>query len=141
MGKPSVMPPTVFRRGDVMPPTMGRPFVVSSTVFRSLRASVLCISKTDGLAYPPRSPPPPPPFPLLFPPPPPRSPAILIFVEEMSKVAKMSRKAKFLQEVKMNVPPLQPQFRRSQYMFRKNDENLFLVLWLSVTSERILPDR
>jgi hypothetical protein len=88
------MPPTVFRRGDVMPPTMGRPFVVSSTVFRSLRASVLCISKTDGLAYPPRSPPPP--FPLLFPPPPPRSPAILIFFEEMSKVAKMSRKAKFL---------------------------------------------
>jgi len=53
----------------------------------------------------------------------------------------MSRKAKFLQEAKMNVTPLQPQFRRSQYMFRKNDENLFLVLWLSVTSERILPDR
>jgi hypothetical protein len=116
MGKPSVMPPTVFRRGDVMPPTMGRPFVVSSTVFRSLRASVLCISTTDRLAYPPRSPPPP--FPLLFPPPPPRSPAILIFVwRNVESCKKMSRNAKFLQEVKMNVTLLQPQFGRYQYMF------------------------
>jgi hypothetical protein len=36
IGKPSVTPPTVFRRGEVTPPTMGRPLVVSSTVFRSL---------------------------------------------------------------------------------------------------------
>jgi hypothetical protein len=78
----------------------------------------------------------------LFPPPPPRSPAILIFVwRNVESCKKMSRKVKFLQEVKMNVTLLQPQFGRSQYMFRKNDENLFLVLWHSVTSERILPDR
>jgi hypothetical protein len=36
MGKPSVTPPTVLSNGDVMPPTTGRPFVVSSTVFRRL---------------------------------------------------------------------------------------------------------
>jgi hypothetical protein len=48
MGKPSVTPPTVLRSGEVMPPRMGRPFVVSSTVFRSLRASVLCISMERG---------------------------------------------------------------------------------------------
>lgn len=36
IGKPSVTPPTVLRRGEVTPPTMGRPLVVSSTVFRRL---------------------------------------------------------------------------------------------------------
>ena len=40
MGKPSVTPPTVLRRGEVTPPTMGKPFVVSSTVLRSLPVSV-----------------------------------------------------------------------------------------------------
>jgi hypothetical protein len=42
MGRPSVTPPTVLRRGDVTPPTMGRPLVVSSTVFRSLRGLAMC---------------------------------------------------------------------------------------------------
>lgn len=36
IGSPSTTPPTVWRRGDVIPPTIGRPFVVSSTVPRSL---------------------------------------------------------------------------------------------------------
>ena len=36
IGRPSATPPTVCRRGDVIPPTMGRPLVVSSTVPRSL---------------------------------------------------------------------------------------------------------
>lgn len=34
--RPSVNSPTVFKRGEVTPPTMGRPLVVSSTVFRRL---------------------------------------------------------------------------------------------------------
>jgi hypothetical protein len=59
IGRPSVTPPTVLRRGEVMPPTIGRPFVVSSTVLRR----------------PPSKPPPPP---LLLLPPPPRSPAMMI---------------------------------------------------------------
>jgi hypothetical protein len=38
IGSPSVTPPTVLRRGEVIPPTIGRPFVVSSTVFSRLEA-------------------------------------------------------------------------------------------------------
>ena len=36
MGRPSVTLPTVLRRGDVIPPTIGRSLVVWSTVFRRL---------------------------------------------------------------------------------------------------------
>lgn len=43
MGSPSTTPPTVWRRGDVMPPTMGRPFVVSSTVPRSLENDISAV--------------------------------------------------------------------------------------------------
>jgi hypothetical protein len=41
IGRPSVTPPTVFRRGEVTPPTIGRPLVVSSTVFRRLEEEEL----------------------------------------------------------------------------------------------------
>lgn len=40
MGKLSVTPPTVLIRGDVTPPTTGRPLVVSSTVFKTLEGLV-----------------------------------------------------------------------------------------------------
>jgi hypothetical protein len=41
MGRPSVTPPTVLRRGSVTSPTIGRPFVVSPTVFRTLQGAKL----------------------------------------------------------------------------------------------------
>jgi len=77
MGRLSVTPPTVLRSGEVTPPTIGRPLVVSSTVLRRLCIGYYWAAYEKGrlkMAYPPRRPPPP----LLFPPPPPpRSPAIL----------------------------------------------------------------
>jgi hypothetical protein len=46
MGSPSVTSPTVVRRGSVIWPTTGRPFVVSFTVFKTLK--FVSASEVDG---------------------------------------------------------------------------------------------
>lgn len=129
-----------------MPPTMGRPFVVSSTVFKSLQALVLCISTIEKTTHPPRSPPPP--FPLLLfpppPPPPPRSPAILMFVwiyclkGGVKKVVRLSKSLRRVVKMDANVTSPATVPKILQFMFNMKGQNLFLAVRPSVRSERIL---